>query len=235
MTDQNTFMETLNAVKEIIRVAEEPLSQEEILAYFADLELEPNQQQLVLEFLSDSGNFEDTGEEVSDNSRIFQMYLEELEMLPVYTSEEKEECYRKLLNGDSAMVDTISTVWLENVLRTARKYLDAQLNVEDLVQEGNMALLLKLRQLCGSMVKTDVEEELSTAVEEGVIAYVAAARDEKELGDAVIGRVSLVYEAIKLMTEELGHSPTTEELSQYTKIPAEELEELKDIIEEANR
>lgn len=235
MTDQNTFMETLNAVKEIMRVAEEPLSQEEILAYFADLELEDNQKQLVLDFLSDSGNFEDTGDEVSDNSRIFQMYLEELEMLPMYTPEEKEEFYRKLLQGDSSMVDMISTAWLENVLRTARKYLDAKLSVEDLVQEGNMALLLKLQQLCGSMAKTDVEEELSTAVEEGIIAYVAGIRDERELGDAIVGRVSLVYEAMKLLTEETGHSPSTKELAEYTKIPAAELEELKNIIEEANR
>ena len=35
MTDQNTFMETVNSVKEIMRVAEVPMSEAEILAYFA--------------------------------------------------------------------------------------------------------------------------------------------------------------------------------------------------------
>ena len=51
MTDQNTFMETVRSVAEIIRTSGEPLSEEEILAYFEDMELDDNQKSLVLEYL----------------------------------------------------------------------------------------------------------------------------------------------------------------------------------------
>ena len=51
MLDQNTFMETIKAVSEIMRTSQEPLSKEEILSYFKDMELNENQENMVLEFL----------------------------------------------------------------------------------------------------------------------------------------------------------------------------------------
>lgn len=253
MTDQNTFIETLNSVKEIIRVAEMPMSENEIMAYFADMELDESQKQLVLAFLSDPENYggseenaqedaklcasdyEESEDGISENSRVFQMYLEELSMLPTYAKEEREELYKRLLQGDTEMIDTISTIWLEKVLQLARKYLEPKINVEDLVQEGNMALILKLQELCGSMANPDIEKELSKAVEEGITSHVMGVRDEWEMENSMVGKVSLVHEAEKLLTEEKGCVPTIEELADYTKIPEKELAELKDIIEEASQ
>ena len=51
MLDQNTFMETVREVSEIIRTASEPLSREEILGYFAAMELNETQKEMVLEYL----------------------------------------------------------------------------------------------------------------------------------------------------------------------------------------
>lgn len=51
MLDQNTFMETVREVSEIIRTASEPLSKEEILGYFASMDLNETQKEMVLEYL----------------------------------------------------------------------------------------------------------------------------------------------------------------------------------------
>lgn len=51
MLDQNTFMETVREVSEIIRTASEPLSREEILGYFASMDLNETQKEMVLEYL----------------------------------------------------------------------------------------------------------------------------------------------------------------------------------------
>lgn len=51
MLDQNTFMETVREVSEIIRTASEPLSKEEILGYFAAMDLNETQKEMVLEYL----------------------------------------------------------------------------------------------------------------------------------------------------------------------------------------
>lgn len=251
MTDQNTFMETLNSVKEIVRVAETPMSEADMLAYFADMELDESQKQLVVAYLSDPANYveqeaaekdetegldkeeepvEDTDSSDTENSKILDMYLEELALLPRYSEEEQVSLYKQLLQGDTAMIDTISSVWLEKVLHIAKKYMEPKLNVEDMVQEGNMALFLRLQTLCGSMAKVDVEEELLQSIEEGILNYVSELRDAWEQENTLVGKVSLVHAAKKLLEEENGHAPTIEELSEYTKMSVEELNDLEDMM-----
>lgn len=51
MLDQNTFIETVQSVVEIIRTSAEPISREEIMSYFKDMELNKAQEDMVFEFL----------------------------------------------------------------------------------------------------------------------------------------------------------------------------------------
>lgn len=246
MIDQNTFMETVRNVADIIRTSAVPMTEEEILAYFEDMDLDDGQKGLVMEYLmnpesegeSDSMDGQQAVDDVTDEneeedsakSRIFQMYLEELSLLPEYSQNEKEDLYRKLLQGETGVIETISTVWLQRVLTIAQKYLEPRLNVEDLVQEGNIALFLKLQMLCGSREAVDVENLLEQAVEEGVMSYASEMNSERELENTIVGKISLVHEAKKLLQEEKGHNPTMEELSEYTRIPVEELSDLEDML-----
>ena len=123
MLDQNTFMETIKAVSEIMRTSQEPLSKEEILSYFKDMELNENQENMVLEFLltpheeaaeeeqaeeteeakaeevetepekSDKQEEKQADNECMPDSRMFQMYLEELSDIPEYSREQMNEMY----------------------------------------------------------------------------------------------------------------------------------------------
>ena len=51
MTDQNTFMELIKSVAEIIKTSEEPMSEEEILGYFSDMDLDDQQKKIIMEYL----------------------------------------------------------------------------------------------------------------------------------------------------------------------------------------
>ena len=51
MLDQSVFTETIHEVAEIIRTSATPLSKEEILSYFKEMELNEQQESMVLEFL----------------------------------------------------------------------------------------------------------------------------------------------------------------------------------------
>ena len=51
MLDQSVFTETIHEVAEIIRTSATPLSKEEILSYFKEMELNEQQENMVLEFL----------------------------------------------------------------------------------------------------------------------------------------------------------------------------------------
>ncbi|MCM1180564.1 MAG: hypothetical protein NC347_09940 [Clostridium sp.] len=246
MVDQNTFMETVKSVSEIIKVAESPMSEREILAYFKDMELTAEQEKSVLEYLSApeeeenfeaeqgkaAGNGEEPGEG-SEKSPVFRMYLEELKGIPRYGRMEELEMYQALLQGDESAVHKISDCWLRRVLEVAEGYMAPKLNIEDLVQEGNMALFLTLKQLCGSGKCDDVEGVLKMAVEEGIMNYASEMNSTREAEEAVLAKISLVHAARNLLKEENGAEPTTEQIAEYTKMSLEELADLSDLLEKA--
>ena len=193
MVDQNTFTETIREVAEIIRTSAEPMSREEILGYFKDMELNTEQENMVLEFLltpheepeeeeteeskvdeaaeKEEEEAEDaqTGkndepEDILPDSPMFQMYLEELKDLPEYSEKEQLAMYQALLAGDESMVRKISDSWMKNVLTMAKNLALSAEGFEDVVQEGNMALFMRLMELCGSQEKIDVEFKRSSTM-----------------------------------------------------------------------
>ena len=140
--------------------------------------------------------------------------------------------YKALLAGDEKAIEPISMFSLKKVLQIADKYMEPKLLVEDLVQEGNVALFMKLSELCGCEKSYDVEEELERAIEQAIVNYAAEIDNESEQERSLVGKLSLVHEAKKLLTEENGAEPTIEELAEYTKMDVEELQELEDFVKE---
>lgn len=245
MIDQQAFMETLQSVAEIMRTAETPMTEEEILGYFKDMELSDTQKNMVMDYLNNVENqaeeeMTDGGQTESESempveSKVYQMYLEDLAGIPEYNEEERITFYKALLAGDEKAIEPISMFSLRNVLKIADKYIEPKLLVEDLVQEGNVALFLKLSELCGCGQSYDVEQELENAIEQAIVAYASKMSNEREQESTLVGKLSLVHEAKKLLAEENGTEPTIAELAAYTKMDEEELQELEDLIKRNNK
>ena len=261
MVDQNTFTETIREVAEIIRTSAEPMSREEILGYFKDMELNTEQENMVLEFLltphdepeeeetedpevdaaaeaeeaeDEKSEKKDDPEDILPDSPMFQMYLEELKDLPEYSGEEQIAMYQALLAGDESMVRKISDGWMKNVLTMAKKLALSSEGFEDVVQEGNMALFLKLSDLCGSKEKCDVEAELEQAIEEAMKASIREMAGEDDSENAILGKVSLVNEAKNYLAKEKGSEPSMQEVGDYTKMSQEELADIFELIKKAD-
>ena len=274
MLDQSVFTETIHEVAEIIRTSATPLSKEEILSYFKEMELNEQQENMVLEFLltpheeeeaeeeteeaeggeqeaadwqetsdasvlaqNDPGKKEEKNAEpdVLPETKVFQMYLEEISSLPVYSGKKQEEMYQKLLAGDESVINPISDSWMIKVLETARKLAVTSEGFEDVIQEGNMALFLRLSELCGSHEKVDVEEELLTAVEEAMKSCIREQTGEDENENSVVGKVALVSEAVNYLKKQNGAQPTQKELADYVKIPEDELADILYMIDKAKK
>lgn len=238
-------METLQSVAEIMRTAETPMTEEEILGYFKDMELSDTQKNMVMDYLNNvenqaeeettDGGQTESESEMPVESKVYQMYLEDLAGIPEYNEEERITFYKALLAGDEKAIEPISMFSLRNVLKIADKYIEPKLLVEDLVQEGNVALFLKLSELCGCGQSYDVEQELENAIEQAIVAYASKMSNEREQESTLVGKLSLVHEAKKLLAEENGTEPTIAELAAYTKMDEEELQELEDLIKRNNK
>ena len=185
MLDRNTFMETLRSVAELGRTSTEPLSKEEILKYFEGMELTEEHVEMIYQYLQlppevQTGEPESEEEEepqpiaeedTEEGNIYFQMYLDELEQIDEMSEGEMQEAYKKLLAGDAAVVGTICESWLGSIAQMAIPYAEQGANIEDVIQEGNMGLLLKLSELVGAGDVPGVDAILEGAVSAAMIAY----------------------------------------------------------------
>ena len=272
MVDKITFLETLHSVQEIVKASPEPLTKEEIRGYFQDMELSKEQQEMVYRFLltppeEPKGTTEGpepdgeeksrakakswTAQSVSKKSHTphFQMYLREISAVPSLTKEQKNIIYQRLLAGEESVKEEISHQWLKKIIRIAQEYATANVFLEDLVQEGNISLLLAMRQLVGkgseygmdgaqtleAAQQKHLENRLEELVREGMQQYREDLQGEADSENTILARVSLVYEARKALAEENGTDPTIQELCAYTRIPPEEIADILTLHEKARK
>ena len=184
MLDRNAFMETLRAVAELCRTSTEPLSKEEILKHFDEIELTEEQVEMIYQYLqlppevqtgepeTEEEEEQPVLEEESEEENIyFQMYLDDLEQIEEMSEAEMQEAYQKLLAGDSSVIAPISESWLRSIAQLAIPYAAQGANLQDVIQEGNMGLLIKLSELVGAGEVPAIDEILEGAVLAAMIAY----------------------------------------------------------------
>lgn len=86
-------------------------------------------------------------------NQFYQMYLDELSEIPECTNEEMEALLNSLPNEEA--VKRLTEGSLAYVVREAAKYAGNDVEISDLVQEGNMALLLVLKNYASHPVVGD--------------------------------------------------------------------------------
>ena len=184
MLDRNAFMETLRAVAEVTRTAQNGLSKEEILKYFEGMELSEEHVEMIYQYLQlppevQTGEPETEEEEepviVEEESLeqnvYFQMYLDDLAQIDEMSEDEMQEAYKKLLAGEASVVGEICESWLGSIAQMAIPYAEQGAILEDVIQEGNMGLLLKLSELVGAGDVPGLDAILEGAVSAAMIAY----------------------------------------------------------------
>lgn len=183
MLDRNAFMETLRSVAELGRTSTEPLSKEEILKYFEGMELTEEHVEMIYQYLQlppevQTGEPEPEEEEAQiveeepeEENIYFKMYLDDLEQIEEMSDDEMQKAYEKLLAGDADVIGTICESWLGSIAQMAIPYAAQGANLQDVIQEGNMGLLLKLSELVGAGDVPGVNAILEGAVSAAMIAY----------------------------------------------------------------
>ncbi len=270
MVDKTTFMETLRSVQQIAQASPEAMTKEEIRSYFQDMDLSEEQQEMIYQFLltpqdaAAEGDAGQAGEEESiaspepkalpkagkqTRNPHFQMYVRELSAIPALTAEQQNLLYQRLLSGDQSVTEEISHQWLKKIICIAEGYATPRAYLEDLVQEGNISLLLGLGQLlgkasdyeadgAGSLGKEQqkrLEEYLEAYIRGGMESYRGGVEGEADSENAILAKVSLIHEARKALTEENGTDPTIQELCEYTRISPQEIVDILDLHEKARK
>lgn len=179
------------------------------------------------------------------------LYEQEVNSIEKMEGDSLTKAVESFLDGDEKARDTIINNYLKEVIKIADSYKDREavkkeeVTIDDLISEGNLGLLIGIsvieqnkKTYTLSDGRPDMKAVQGTIHMEIVHAIENSIDDvtkDKDWESAVLARTNLLNEAAKYLTEEIGRVPTKEELSDYTKIPKEEIESIMGLSEDAKR
>ncbi len=164
-------------------------------------------------------------EKLSD-SAYYKMYLDEVRGRGEADEEKMRELYTAILQGKQNVVNDIVDGWLMRVIHMAGMYEDVPVNMEDLIQEGNMALWMALGALPELDSASEVDAYLEKQVIAGFEAYIREITGDTDQVQAVLGKAALLHEARKYLAKENSEDPSIRQLSEYTHISPEEIQDI---------
>lgn len=218
------------------------LTSDQVREFFAAMELSEEQYELIFAYLAsrqvvvagympakeEKGKKQQEKPPLSEEERHFlksyQAELERLELLE--ESELLALCRQVEETGDELAKAKLTEQLLPEVLRLAYDFRGQELSLGDLVQEGNVGLMLALETLGMRSLESTPLEYLRQEICRTMAQAVEDDRTEKEAGSLLAERLNHLRDEIKKLTDELERKVSVEELAMYMDMPVEEIENL---------
>ena len=235
--EQKKFQEKLSELLSYARDHENKVTMKEVRDFFEDFALDEQKVTFVCEYLTmeqvDVADYEPgvvPEENRKEENRSFrggaaclQQYLDELPETETPSEEETAELYRKAAEGDSLAKSMLVQLWLPKVIETAKEMHTRDFFLMDLVQEGNVGLLVALE----SVVKAETAEQaIDAAVRETISDFMEEHRVQKHKDNTVVNKVNRLKDAIEELSDGDDMDFSVAELSAYLDMSVEEIEDI---------
>lgn len=156
MSEQEKLKACLDEAVKYARFHKNCISERKFDEIFAEIGLVESQKELVAAFLKEKNviigekneeaideNYDLDGEE----HRAIDFFYEELSSLKKYSDEERHALVESLIAGDESVVAELTNAYLPDVVQMARLYDNQGVAMEDLIGEGNIALVMALQTM----------------------------------------------------------------------------------------
>src|SRR5438552_6175420 len=159
------------------------------------------------------------------------VYLKEIARIPLLSREEEHDLARRARAGDEKAKAHLVEANLRLVVQIARRYLNRGLPLPDLIEEGNLGLLRAVEKFepeRGLRFSTYGTWWIRQAIVRALANQARTIRIPVHIG-LLLGRYQ--REQQRLM-QELGRTPTTEEMAKAMHTTVEDIEEIEEIREQ---
>lgn len=179
------------------------------------------------------------------------MYMDEIGKLDYYEDKDEKKIISDFLDGDKEARKKFIENRLTQVINIANKYADREavkkeiIGIDELIAEGNVGLLEAVSVIeqnkknfvdsSQTPVFESIDGTIYMEVTNAIESLLDTMTSDKDWETAVLARTNLLNEAAKYMTEEMGRVPTKEELSEYTKIPVDEIRGIMGLSKDTQR
>lgn len=164
-----------------------------------------------------------TGSAAGKDKKLFLTYKNELEGIAVYPPAAEKELIERKCQGDEEARRILVEGNLHRVALYAGLYEGYGAPIMDLVQEGNVELILLVDEYM-----TDAEEDFQTALRQRVMdameRHLDEVNDHNDMKKRVTGLANKLLEASAELAELLDRQPTLEELAKHLNVPEDQIE-----------
>ena len=218
---EQQFAKTLSDLTKHARRQGGTVTEEEIRDAFDALELSDNQYNLIYEYLKTHnigiGETIDSSEYLSkEESGYLSEYLEELSMLEPVTDGEKEAIIISAMAGEKDAQKRLVELSLPMVADVAKLYAEQGVLIEDLIGEGNIALMKATQELSGLDDHKECDSYLAQMVMDAMENLIEDDAAETARAQKAVQLVQEVADKAKELADELRRSCTVEELAEET-------------------
>lgn len=161
-----------------------------------------------------------TGKMENKEKKIYQSYLEELKLVKGYQPEEEAALFERKMAGDAAARMLLVEGNLKKVVELAGNYAGRGVPLSDLVQEGNMELLLLVDEHNGSGFQKAMEQRISKAME----YLIEESSNQDAFKNRMADMANRLMDASEEFADDIGEQPTIEDLARQLNVAPDEVE-----------
>ena len=254
------FLERVRGLIGVARKKKNILEYQEISDYFADLQLNEDQFDKLLELLEQSNvdvlRITEDDDDIPDEEIILseedevdmenidltvpdgisiedpvRMYLKEIGKVPLLSAEEEIDLAQRMEVGDEEAKKRLAEANLRLVVSIAKRYVGRGMLFLDLIQEGNLGLIKAVE-------KFDYRKgyKFSTYatwwIRQAITRAIADQARTIRIPVHMVETINKLIRVSRQLLQELGREPTPEEIAEEMKMPVERVREILKISQE---
>ena len=254
------FLERVRGLITVARKKKNILEYQEVNDYFADMQLNEEQFDKLLELLEQSGvdvlRITSEEDDIPDEEILLseedevdmehidlsgpdgisiedpvRMYLKEIGKVPLLSAEEEIELAQRMEDGDEDAKKRLAEANLRLVVSIAKRYVGRGMLFLDLIQEGNLGLIKAVE-------KFDYRKgyKFSTYatwwIRQAITRAIADQARTIRIPVHMVETINKLIRVSRQLLQELGREPTPEEIAEEMNMPVERVREILKISQE---
>lgn len=234
MDNKIIFREMLSEIKKAANETGDVITQDKIKEILSGIPLEEEHFKLIYNYLSEQNirvvdSLEELEEQPQEDGGSLALYLDELMSLEREVTEDERELMLQAMEQEAGAKERLIESYLPLICEMASGYEGDDVLAEDLIQEGNLGLLMAIESL--GQLKNEspaaCRAHIINSINEAMEQMIDSSRKTKKMDEGIVSRVSHLDEAIRNLERDLEHKVSAEELSAYLEMP---LEEIRDVL-----
>lgn len=246
MDKKTLFNEALTKLVSYATTKGNQVTMEEVKSHFQGLIDDDSQYQLIYDYLSvnkieiegftpsDENFFEpkdsdavisaqfsrNENNESKEELEFVKMYMNDMDCLPTVSFKEQTALIEKLLSGDTSCTEKLIESKLKTVAEIAQKYRGKGVSFGDLIQEGNLELMIAISEYHSEM--KDFNQYIDKRVENAIVNTINSEINSGRVSQHLADKLNQLDNTTKELSRKLGRVPELPELAEAMGISEDE-------------